>query len=45
MALFAVGLPRLEIAVTASAQKRIDRREAPLRETSWMLEQAPLRHL
>jgi hypothetical protein len=33
LALFAVGLPRGEIAVTASAQKRTDRTEAPLRET------------
>ena len=36
LALFAVGLPNHEIAVRASAQKRTDRPEAPLLETSWV---------
>jgi hypothetical protein len=37
ISLLAVGLPRRHIAVTSSAQRRGDRPEAPLRETSWML--------
>jgi hypothetical protein len=36
IALFAVGLPHGDIAVTASAQRGSDR-PAPLRETSWVL--------
>jgi hypothetical protein len=42
LALFATGWPRGEIAVTASAQQRSDRREAPLREISWVLGWVPL---
>jgi hypothetical protein len=34
---FAVGLPHRHIAVRSSAQRRTDRPEAPLRETSWVL--------
>jgi hypothetical protein len=40
MALFAVRLPQRDITVTASAQKRIDRPEAPLWETSWVLDKS-----
>jgi len=40
MALFAVRLPQRDIAVTASAQKRIDRPEVPLWGTSWVLDKS-----
>jgi hypothetical protein len=42
LALFATGWPRGEITVTASALQRSDRREAPLREISWVFGWVPL---